>query len=943
MADEREALTFFPILSDSTRKKGNHDTCVGLKKIHKPLILPSLDLRTVDLQLVSSLFSHKQICKKVTEWFVGWRSWQQKILLCGVSERCSKDQLKALLTTLEPVFHRDFTTRLKGIYPTTLIRPPEVKTAPAPSFSAEELANTLLPKLSDEIHVDDSSITVARDIDHFENGETDILQLTSDLFQGSDSDEYANVTIDDRNNMTTRGKAPGALSRDTSLVSVTLSTHTVQRALDVEESRRHEHAAPCLRRVSTPHFFPQFGHRQLGLMKSTPRIGDTDRLYGNAPVTFKHDKWWEGHKGTPLIKPRRSKLSNHFKSQITQIYQWLDDWQVHERVDLLSEVVKCCNEECLNFFAQCLEQRLRDQTDLNCVPDHVLLNVFSYLNIQSLCRSSQVCNRWRFLANDSKLWKDKIASLGASEGVKNLTRRIEFLGRGQAVDWKQAYKEVHIYYKEMVKAKLAEQQEKDQKATFSAERQEERKHSINIEVPSKTMERGDCKTVTTEVADIPFTHSLENIGPAQSAPTTELKECADDFKTSDFDGHDLTGGNLKILSHSLQALAREDKPDDLEVALDVRPVLIQASNLLEEDSDKKRQRFRYLSLAVQGVFAVRRVRRLQGHMDAILCLQFDSRRLVTGSADRTIRVWDVRSGLSIHKLKGHKGGVRCLQFDNEKIVSGSWDMTVMVWDVVRFNRVKVLYGHSGCVSSLLFNDDILVTGSHDCTIRIWSTDSWECEGVIEGHGGAVTSLQLYKEFIISGSIDRTLKLWSLETKKCVETFVGHWDAVLALKVLGNLVLSGSADGMILFWDLETGECLIGIQAHEGPVYSLDYNGHQHFFSSGGDHLLKEWDVGTCTCLRSLQGHKGPVFCVKAAPHRIVSCSADGHTRVWDLDVPDAKRKTKKKITLEENVITPQTVQQSRKSPTNITQEGGESTNAFLSEVPLHRGGRSVVL
>lgn len=86
-------------------------------------------------------------------------------------------------------------------------------------------------------------------------------------------------------------------------------------------------------------------------------------------------------------------------------------------------------------------------------------------------------------------------------------------------------------------------------------------------------------------------------------------------------------------------------------------------------------------------------------MDAILCLQFDSRRLITGSADRTIRVWDVRSGRSVHKLKGHKGGVRCLQFDDEKIVSGSWDMTVMIWDIVKFNRIKVLYGHSGCVSS----------------------------------------------------------------------------------------------------------------------------------------------------------------------------------------------------------------------------------------------------
>lgn len=89
-----------------------------------------------------------------------------------------------------------------------------------------------------------------------------------------------------------------------------------------------------------------------------------------------------------------------------------------------------------------------------------------------------------------------------------------------------------------------------------------------------------------------------------------------------------------------------------------------------------------------------------------------------------------------------------------------------------------------------------------------------------------------------------------------------------------------------------------------------------FVSYHRDNLLKEWDLSTCTCLRSLQGHKGPVFCVKvglgsficapfnehkllslyfryttitlqlcsqAVPHRVVSCSADGFTRIWDLD------------------------------------------------------------
>lgn len=73
---------------------------------------------------------------------------------------------------------------------------------------------------------------------------------------------------------------------------------------------------------------------------------------------------------------------------------------------------------------------------------------------------------------------------------------------------------------------------------------------------------------------------MEDIGPAQSAATTELKEHADEFIASDFDGHDLTGGNLKILAHSLKALANEDKPDEMVLALDVRPTLVQAANLL---------------------------------------------------------------------------------------------------------------------------------------------------------------------------------------------------------------------------------------------------------------------------------------------------------------------------------------------------------------------------
>ena len=319
MADCRDELTFLPVVKANASKEGKKNKRVGFKNIHKPLILPSLELSTVDVQLVSSLFSHKQICKKVCEWFTGWRSWQQRILLCGVSDKCTKGQLQALVTTLEPVFHRDFAARLKGIYPTSLLQSRTVRTAAVAAteavqatqgFSAEQLMISLQP--SQEIDRINSS-NMETEKGNVKDGDSDSFQSESGGVQMDLSDTNA-----DRE---TLGQSDSPLSDPEGNSPMTASAHTVQLAIDVEENLLHEHAPPFLRRVSTPNFFSNFNHRQLGYMKTTLRTGDTDRLYGHAPVTFKHDKWWEGHKGGRLMKPRKSRLSNHFKSQISQIHQ----------------------------------------------------------------------------------------------------------------------------------------------------------------------------------------------------------------------------------------------------------------------------------------------------------------------------------------------------------------------------------------------------------------------------------------------------------------------------------------------------------------------------------------------------------------------------------------------------------------------------------------------
>ena len=71
----------------------------------------------------------------------------------------------------------------------------------------------------------------------------------------------------------------------------------------------------------------------------------------------------------------------------------------------------------------------------------------------------------------------------------------------------------------------------------------------------------------------------------------------------------------------------------------------------------------------------------RGHTDAVLCLQFDGEKLVSGSKDMSIKVWSLATGQCRLTLHGHEGAVTCLQFDSKRIVSGALDRVIKIWDI----------------------------------------------------------------------------------------------------------------------------------------------------------------------------------------------------------------------------------------------------------------------
>uniref|UniRef100_A0A914XB47 F-box domain-containing protein n=1 Tax=Plectus sambesii TaxID=2011161 RepID=A0A914XB47_9BILA len=186
------------------------------------------------------------------------------------------------------------------------------------------------------------------------------------------------------------------------------------------------------------------------------------------------------------------------------------------------------------------------------------------------------------------------------------------------------------------------------------------------------------------------------------------------------------------------------------------------------------------------------VRTFEGHTQGISCVQFDADRIVSGSSDNTIRLWDIRTncGLGTMTLTGHSATVRCLRLDGNRLASGSNDFTIKVWDL--------------------------------SVNPTWS--SIACRQTMIGHTNFVRCLQMDCEKIVSGSYDRVLKVWNIENGQCYGTLTGHNEAVLCLQYDGDKVVSGSADNAIKAWDLRSGQCVMTLHnAHQNAVTCLQFD------------------------------------------------------------------------------------------------------------------------
>eukprot|EP01135_Chromosphaera_perkinsii_P005921 Nk52_evm7s372 gene=Nk52_evmTU7s372 len=275
------------------------------------------------------------------------------------------------------------------------------------------------------------------------------------------------------------------------------------------------------------------------------------------------------------------------------------------------------------------------------------------------------------------------------------------------------------------------------------------------------------------------------------------------------------------------------------------------------------------------------VKTLKGHSGAVTCVRFSGQRIVTGSVDRTIKVWDMKSGACLRTLEGHSGGVWCLQFDSEKIVTGSWDSTIKVWNTFTGECKATLSGHSDTVSCLAYNAKIIVTGSHDNELKIWDSNNYSHIRTIRGCKGCIYSLDLHEDLVCTGSGDHFVRCFDTRTGQLLRVFEGHRHAVMAVK-FDQTVMVSAAWNTIRVWNFKGVKCVRVITAHTGRIEALCFRGSR-VISSSRDKTIKEWNIHTGACVRTLTGHHKAVNCISMSGSAIMSGSNDSYLKVWTFN------------------------------------------------------------
>ena len=291
---------------------------------------------------------------------------------------------------------------------------------------------------------------------------------------------------------------------------------------------------------------------------------------------------------------------------------------------------------------------------------------------------------------------------------------------------------------------------------------------------------------------------------------------------------------------------------------------------------------------------------LKSHTAAVNAVSFfdNDQKFVAAGDDCCLSGWNVDERRCIFKLKGHEAPVKACAASqtSSKIVSGSWDRTVRIWDGSTTNCLWTLQ-HEALVLGVSFSEEssLITVCCDDKLTKVWDMRTFNNVITLSGHENSVTCCAQNNFTLATGSLDKTVRLSDMRSGNTLLSLTGHTSAVSAVDISsdGYKLCSGSWDKTVRVWDVHAGTYRTQgprvMYEHEGCVSSCKFvEDNQKIVSAGFDKTVIIWDALATKKRHQIRAHSSWIndIAMTADGKWLLSCSKDRTIRMWNVENAD---------------------------------------------------------
>ncbi|MCJ1472202.1 SCF ubiquitin ligase complex subunit cdc4 [Lambiella insularis] len=635
-------------------------------------------------------------------------------------------------------------------------------------------------------------------------------------------------------------------------------------------------------------------------LSSPPIEGIDDEDMGDANTSLSGlwglDKFKAQEQSEPLETPPQQS-SSLTMMEIPTLLDSFEAMPAEMKTYVMYQLLRRCPKPLLHFVAETVNPALKCDF-LNLLPLELCQNIIGNLDVRSLSRAAQVSRKWRQVVDtDEKSWKKLLDSEGFVMPAGELERAIlegwgwQNSSRGEHADKDISEPGVTVSHESWSTRSLRADSmstgssPSDQQIQNAQIKRPKRKAAGRTKINSRKLQKRKG-TPSAAVAHFDYDALMSHISLADG-PYAAATAAAIAVPNG--------GYGLPSLRH-----------------LHLYKSIYRRHHLIRSNWMQDEIKPRHLAFKAH-----------QRHV--VTCLQFDTDKIITGSDDTNVNVYDTKTGAIRARLEGHEGGVWALQYEGNVLVSGSTDRSVRVWDIKKGVCTHVFQGHTSTVRCLVIllptvidttpdgrnitmpKEPLIITGSRDSNLRVWklpkdgdpyfmqagpSQDESDCPYFVRaltGHHHSVRAIAAHGDTLVSGSYDCTVRVWRISTGETVHRLQGHAQKVysVVLDHERNRCISGSMDTQVKVWSLDTGSVLYNLEGHSSLVGLLDLQ-RNHLVSAAADSTLRVWNPETGHCRSTLSAHTGAITCFQHDGQKVISGS-DRTLKMWNVKTGELVR------------------------------------------------------